>query len=309
VEQRRGAIAGAFAYSLWGLFPLFFHHLAPTGPLEVLGHRIVWSFVVVSVVLRATGRAGGIAVLRADGRRAARIALAALLLAVNWLTYLWAVNNGRIVDAALGYFINPLLSVALGVLVLGERLRRAQVWALMLGAVAVVILTVGYGKLPWVALTLATTFGAYGFLKKTIVVPGAIESLAAESAVLLPIAIVGFAIALAGPGITFGHHGVGNVALLVLTGPVTAVPLVLFAYAAHRIPLTLVGLLMYLTPVGQFLCGVLVFHEAVPIARLAGFALVWAALVILTVDAVRHYRNEAPTPVLVGPLPPDRAAA
>lgn len=299
MEQRRGVIAGAFAYSMWGLFPLFFHHLAPTGPLEVLGHRIIWSFVVVSIVLRLRGGASGQAVLRADGRRAVRIALAALLLAVNWLTYLWAVNNGHIVDAALGYFINPLLSVALGVIALGERLRRAQGWAVLLGAVAVVILTAGYGKLPWVALTLATTFGIYGFLKKTIVVPGAIESLAAESAVLLPLAVVGFAIALAGPGITFGHHGLGNVALLVLTGPVTAVPLVLFAFAAHRIPLTLVGLLMYLTPVGQFLCGVLVFHEAVPLARLVGFALVWVALVILTVDAVRHYGTEATTPVPV----------
>ncbi len=293
-------LAGAGAYLAWGLFPLFFHRLRGTGALEILGHRIVWSFVTVTVVLALLRRPGGFATLRADPARARRIALAAVLLATNWLVYVWAVNADHVVDAALGYFINPLVSVALGVLVLGERLRPAQKWAVLLGAVAVVVLTIGYGRLPWIALVLAASFGAYGYLKKTIVLDDAIASMAAESAVLLPLTLVGFALAATvGGGLAFGSQGGGNMALLLLTGPVTAVPLVLFGTAARRIPLTWVGLLQYLTPVGQFLCGVLVFHESVPPARLAGFSLVWAALVVLAVDAVRQYRG-AGANVIVG---------
>lgn len=292
MDQRRGVLAGAGAYLVWGLFPLFFHQLRGTGALEILGHRILWSFLTVTLVLAVLRRPGGFATLRADPARGARIALAAVLLATNWLVYVWAVNADHVVDAALGYFINPLVSVGLGVVVLGERLRPAQKWAVLLGAGAVVVLTIGYGKLPWIALVLASSFGAYGYLKKTIVLDDAVASMAAESAVLLPLTLVGFALALTvGGGLAFGSQGAGNVALLVLTGPVTAVPLVLFGTAARRIPLTWVGLLQYLTPVGQFLCGVLAFHESVPPARLAGFALVWSALVVLAVDAVRQYRS------------------
>lgn len=292
MDQRRGVMAGAGAYLVWGLFPLFFHRLRGTAALEILGHRILWSFVTVTIVLAVLRRPGGFATLRADPVRGLRIALAAVLLATNWLVYVWAVNADHVVDAALGYFINPLVSVGLGVVVLGERLRPAQKWAVALGAVAVVVLTIAYGKLPWIALVLAASFGAYGYLKKTIVLDDAVASMAAESAVLLPLTLVGFAVALTvGGGLTFGSAGAGNVVLLVLTGPVTAVPLVLFGTAARRIPLTWVGLLQYLTPVGQFLCGVLAFHESVPPARLAGFALVWAALVVLATDAVRQYRS------------------
>ncbi len=281
------------AYTIWGVFPLYFHHLAPATAVEILVHRVVWSFIVVAAVQRCRRQPSGLALLRAQRRRAARIALAALLLTTNWLVYLWAVTNDKIVDAALGYFINPLLSVVLGVVVLHEHLRAVQKFAVALGAAAVIVLSVAYGRVPWVALVLATTFAAYGYLKKTIRLAGGVASLAAESTVLLPIALALVA-AVAGSGrwssVAFGHNGAGNSTLLLLAGPVTAVPLALFGVAAQRIPLSLVGLLQYLTPVGQFLIGVLVFHEAVPATRLAGFVLVWAALVILAVDAVRGYR-------------------
>lgn len=284
------------AYMTWGLFPLFFHQLHGTGAVEILGHRIVWSFLTVSVVLLARRRAGGFATLRADRRRAGRIALAAVLLATNWLVYVAAVNAGHVVDAALGYFVTPLVSVGIGVVVLKERLRPAQRVAVALGAVAVVVLTIGYGRVPWIALALAATFGTYGYLKKTIVLDDAFASMAAESAVLLPATLLGFAGAVVfGGGIAFGSHGPKLTVLLLMTGPVTAIPLVLFGVAARRIPLTWIGLLQYFTPVGQFVCGVLVFHEAVPPARLAGFVLVWGALVVLAVDAVRQYRA-IPTP-------------
>jgi chloramphenicol-sensitive protein RarD len=282
------------AYTIWGAFPLYFHHLSPAGSLEILIHRVLWSFVAVGAVQRYRRQPSGLALLRADPARAARIALAALLLTTNWLVYLWAVTTDKVVDAALGYFINPLLSVVLGVVVLHEHLRRVQKVAVGLGAAAVVVLSVGYGKVPWVALALATTFAAYGYLKKTIRLAGGVASLAAESTVLVPAALVAVAfVALTGrwSSVSFGHHGLPSAGLLLLAGPVTALPLALFGVAAQRIPLTLVGLLQYLTPVGQFLIGVLVFHEAVPPARLAGFALVWAALVVLATDAVRGYRE------------------
>ena len=278
---------------MWGLFPLYFHHLAPATAVEILVHRVVWSFVVVAAVQRYRRQPSGFALLRADPRRAARLALAALLLTTNWLVYLWAVTNDKIVDAALGYFVNPLLSVVLGVAVLHEHLRAVQRFAVALGAAAVLVLSVGYGRVPWVALVLATTFAAYGYLKKTIRLAGGVASLAAESTVLVPVALA-FVVVVAGSGhwssVAFGHHGAGNTTLLLLAGPVTALPLALFGVAAQRIPLSLVGLLQYLTPVGQFLIGVFVFDEAVPPARLAGFVLVWAALLVLAIDALRSFR-------------------
>jgi chloramphenicol-sensitive protein RarD len=282
------------AYTIWGIFPLYFHHLTPATSLEILIHRVLWSFVAVGLVQRYRRQPSGIALLRADPARALRIALAALLLTSNWLVYLWAVTSDKVVDAALGYFINPLLSVVLGVVVLHEHLRRVQKIAVGLGAAAVIVLSVGYGKVPWVALALATTFAAYGYLKKTIRLAGGVASLAAESTVLVPVALAAVVVvALTGrwSSVSFGHHGSGNAGMLLLAGPVTALPLALFGVAAQRIPLTVVGLLQYLTPVGQFLIGVLVFHEGVPPARLAGFMLVWAALVVLATDAVRGYRR------------------
>jgi chloramphenicol-sensitive protein RarD len=222
-----------------------------------------------------------------------------LAIATNWVIYIWAVNHDHVVEAALGYFINPLVTVAIGVVALGERLRRAQWIAVGLGLVAVAVLTAAYGRVPWISLVLAASFASYGYLKK-LVPFGPTESLTVETAFLAPIAIVIFAVLGANGTAAFGSAGWSNTVLLILTGPVTTVPLLLFAASARRIPLTLLGLLQYLTPVGQFLCGVLVFHEQLSTARWIGFGLVWAALVILTTDAFRDTRRPALAPVEVG---------
>jgi chloramphenicol-sensitive protein RarD len=229
-------------------------------------------------------------------RRLAMLAGAATVISVNWGVYIWAVNNGHVVETSLGYFINPLVTIGFGVLVLKERLRGAQWTAVGIGAAAVVVLTVAYGQLPWIALVLALSFATYGLLKKQVGLSG-LESLAAESAFMFPFAL-GYLIYLevSGHG-TFGHtvpgsYGWGHSALLMLSGVITAIPLLFFGAAAVRVPLTVLGLLQYLAPVFQFLIGVAVFHESMPPARWAGFALVWAALALLTWDALRQVRAD-----------------
>lgn len=288
--SRAGVASGVVAYSLWGVFPLLFRLLRSVSAVEILLHRVVWSFAVVVAVLavqrRWAGRDGGLGQVRGDGGRIVRLAAAGVLVAVNWLTYIWAVNSDRIVEAALGYYINPLITVALGVLVLGERLRRLQLASLALGAGAVAVLTVAYGRLPWVALVLAGTFAAYGYLKKSVGA-GAATSLAVETAVLLPVALTGLAVIGARGDLAFLHGSVGRDVLLVGLGVITAVPLLAFGAAASRIPLSLLGLLQYMTPTLQLLCGVVILGEPLPPARLAGFVLVWAALAVLTADALR----------------------
>jgi chloramphenicol-sensitive protein RarD len=217
-----------------------------------------------------------------------------VLIAVNWLVYIWAVNHDHVVEAALGYYINPLLTVTLGVVVLGERLRRRQVVALGFGVASVVVLTAAYGRLPWIALVLAVSFAGYSFQKKAVTV-GAAPSLAVETAFLLPFALVAIAVMEARGDAAFGHGSIGRDILLTALGIITAVPLLLFAAAATRIPLSLLGLLQYLTPTGQLLCGVLVLGEPMPPERLAGFVLVWIALLLLAADAYRALRAGAVT--------------
>jgi chloramphenicol-sensitive protein RarD len=233
------------------------------------------------------------------------LTVAAVLIATNWLVYIWAVDNDHVVEAALGYYINPLISVALGVAVLGEHLRRLQVVALGFGAAAVAVLTVAYGRVPWIALVLACSFGGYGFLKKAVPV-GAVTSLAVETLVLVPAALAGLvALEVTGEA-AFLQGSVGRDVLLVGLGVVTAVPLLLFGTAARRIPLSLLGLLQYLTPTLQLLCGVVVFHEPMPPERLVGFVLVWVALAVLAADALGVGRRTAPVsaPVLeAAPVP------
>ncbi len=292
-DERLGMLAGVAAYGLWGLFPLLFHQLSDVAPGEVLLHRVLWSFVVVAGVLAIRRDTGWLAVLRhrrADKARS-RLALAAGLVSVNWLVYVWAVSENHVLEAALGYYINPLITVALGVVALGERLRRLQLVALGFGAASVAVLTVGYGRVPVIALVLACSFAGYGFLKKQVAVP-ATTSLAVETAIASPVALVGLLV-LAGRGdAAFLHGSVGRDLLLLSLGVVTATPLVLFGTAARRIPLSTLGLLQYLTPTGQLLCGVLVLHESLPAERLAGFVLVWVALTVLTVDALRDVRRQ-----------------
>ncbi|WP_319459745.1 EamA family transporter RarD [Micromonospora sp. RTP1Z1] len=297
---RLGYLYGLGAYLLWGFFPIYLKLLRPAGPVEILAHRIVWSVAFVALLLAAMRNVGFLRALLRRPRALAGIAAAAALIAVNWGTYIYGVNSDRVVETALGYFINPLVVVLLGVFVLRERLRPAQWAALGVGALAVAVLTVDYGRPPYLALTLAFSFAGYGFVKKRLGLPAA-EGLFVESAVLaLPaLAYLGW-LGRRGDA-TFGHVSAGHTALLVLAGAATAIPLLLFAGAANRLPLSGLGMLQYLAPILQLGCGVLIFHEPMPPARLAGFALVWVALIVFTVDALRNaHRSRAnsrpPTP-------------
>lgn len=302
-DPRVGVAAGVAAYGLWGLFPLVFRLLDDVAATEILLHRVVWSFSVVVAILVWRGDRRWFDAVRSTPHGLRNLALAGGLIAVNWLIYIWAVNHDHVVEAALGYYINPLLTVALGVLVLREQLRHLQRVALGFGAASVAILTLAYGRVPWIALALACSFASYGFLKKAVPVD-APTSLAVETAVLLLPALGAMAFLQAAGDAAFLHGAAGRDALLVSLGVVTATPLLLFATAARRIPLSLLGLLQYLTPTLQFLCGVAVFREPMPAERLAGFALVWVALVLLGLDAVRSLRSSrAPASELPAPEP------
>ncbi|MFD5542780.1 EamA family transporter RarD [Streptomyces sp. NPDC127079] len=291
-EQRAGLLNGIAAYGMWGLVPLFWPLLKPAGSVEILAHRMVWSLAFVTAALAFVRRWAWAGELLRQPRRLALVAVAAAVITVNWGVYIWAVNAGHVVEASLGYFINPLVTIAMGVLLLKERLRPAQWAAVGVGFAAVAVLTVGYGQPPWISLVLAFSFATYGLVKKKVNL-GGVESLAAETAIqFLP--ALGYLLWLAGHGeSSFLDDGTGHAALLASTGIVTAVPLVCFGAAAIRVPLSTLGLLQYLAPVFQFLCGILYFHEAMPAERWAGFALVWLALSLLTWDALRTARRAA----------------
>jgi chloramphenicol-sensitive protein RarD len=275
---------GVAAYGLWGLVPVFWPLLAPAAPLEVLAHRVLWTLVFMAGVLALLG---GWGMLRSLPLRSwALIGLAAALVAANWGLFIYAVSVGQVVEVALGYYICPLASVLLGVLVLGERMRPAQWVAIAVATTAVLVIAIGDGRVPWLGLGLAWTFAIYGLIKKTVPLP-ATASLTAEGVVLAPVAAAYLvALQLAGTG-TLTGHGAGHVALLLAAGPVTAIPLLLYGASARRIPLSTVGMLQYLAPTIQFLLGLLVFGEAMPPERWAGFGLVWLALVLFTVGLIR----------------------
>ena len=290
-DQRRGLLFGFGAYFIWGLFPLYWRLLKPAGAVEILAHRMLWSCVFVLLALAALRRWSWFRTLAGRPKVLAILTLAAVLISVNWGTYIYGVNTGRVVETSLGYFITPLVSVLLGVVVLRERLRRVQWLAVGIGAAAVIVLTVDYGRPPWIAFVLACSFGVYGLLKKTAGAPAA-EGLAVESGVLAPLAL-GYVCWLESTGDAhFGHVSAGHTVLLVSAGAVTAIPLLLFAGAANRVPLTTLGVLQYLAPVMQFAIGVLVLNESMPPARLAGFALVWVALAVFTGDGLRTHRRQ-----------------
>ena len=283
---------GVGAYVLWGVVPLFWPFLAPAAPLEVLAHRILWTLVFMAVVLAVVG--GWRAVRGLSARGWAMIAAASTLIAVNWGLFIYAVSVNHVVEVALGYYVGPLVRVFLGVLVLRERLRALQWVALGLAAVAVVVIAVGDGRVPWLGLGLAVSFSLYGLIKKTVPLP-ATASLTAEGVVLAPVALAYLvALQVAGTGTVF-DHGAGHVLWLLSSGPVTAVPLLLFGAAARRIPLTTLGTLQYIGPTLQFVLGVAVLGEVMPLERWVGFGLVWVALVIFTVDLLRA-RRPAPAP-------------
>ncbi|MGY1840044.1 MULTISPECIES: EamA family transporter RarD [unclassified Modestobacter] len=288
-ERRVGVLAGLGAYLLWGVFPLYFPLLEPAGGLEIVAHRVVWSLLFVALLLSV--RRGWMQVRAIIGDRRALLVLsaAAALIAVNWLVYVYAVNAGHVVEASLGYFINPLVSVVLGVLVFRERLRRLQWVAVGIAALAVVVLTVDYGHPPWIALALASSFGLYGLMKKVVRVEAA-PGLFVETAVVFVPALVVIGFMQADGQAAFGHAGAGHALLLVGSGLATAVPLLLFAAATRRVPLSTVGLLQYVTPLMQLSIGVFVYDEPMPPARLAGFAIVWVALAVFTADSLRSAR-------------------
>ena len=291
MEQARGTRGGVAlglgAYLLWGLFPLYFRAVEDASPTEILAHRIVWSLVFLAGLVSLGRRWGWLPTLLRDRRRMAMLTVAAAVIALNWGVYIWAVNSDQVVEAALGYFVNPLVTVLLGVVLLGERLRPLQWTAVGLGTGAVLVLTAGYGRLPWIALVLAGSFATYGLVKKTIATP-AVESLTVETAILFLPALGYLALLQTRGDLALASGDAGLTLLLLAAGPITAVPLLLFGASALRIPLSTIGLLQYVTPVMQFLIGVTVFGEPMPAARWAGFALVWTALALLTADGLRQ---------------------
>lgn len=290
-DVKRGYLFGVAAYSIWGFFPLYIRMLRPAGPVEILAHRVVWSVVFVALLLTVVRRWPFLRGLVRRPGKLAGITLAAALIAVNWGMYIFGVNSERVVETALGYFIGPLVMVLLGVVVLRERLNPAQWTAVGIGTLAVAVLTIDYGRLPYIALTLAASFGAYSLVKKRLALPAA-EGLFVESAVLALPALAYLGWLTAQHESTFGDS-VGHTVLLVFAGAATATPLLLFAGAANRIPMTGIGILQYIAPILQLGCGVLIFHEPMPPARLAGFALVWLALIVFTVDGLRTTRRRA----------------
>ncbi|PZG55782.1 EamA family transporter RarD [Spongiactinospora gelatinilytica] len=301
-DEQRGVLYGATAYALWGVFPLYWPLLEPASSLEMLAHRMAWSLIAVVGILAARRHWSWVRPLLRQPGRLGLLALAAVLITFNWGTYIYAVTTGHVVESALGYFINPLVSVMFGVVLLHERLRPAQWAAVGLGTVAVLVLTLDYGRLPWIALVLSVSFGTYGLVKKMANV-GAAESLTVES-LLLFFPALGYLLFLQGQGAgTFVGHGWGHTWLLATSGMVTVVPLLLFTAAAIRVPLTVIGLLQYIAPVLQFLTGVLIVRETMPAERWAGFAIVWVALGVFTWDALRQARRSRIAAQAVRPQP------
>lgn len=293
----RGALYAALAYFLWGLFPIYFKAVAHVSALEVLAHRVVWSLVFVVALLAFMHRWSWLPQL-ADVRVLMRFFASATAVSINWGLYIWSVAAGHIVDASLGYFINPLVLVVIGTMFFSEKMRPAQWTAVALAALGVAWLTWQAGELPWIGLTLAFSFAAYGWLRKTASL-GAIEGLALETALLSPLA-AGYLIWLATSGTSvFVSGSIGTAALLLLAGPVTALPLLFFAAGARRIPFSMLGMFQYIAPSLQLVIGVWLYREPFSIEKAAGYALIWIALAVFTVDGwlrMRAESNAVPTP-------------
>lgn len=278
-KTSKGFTAAAAAFAIWGVFPLYFHPLHQISVFQVIAHRVVWSCVFVLVWMAMRGELSTLRATLANRSVVWRLAVSATLITINWSVYLWAVLNGHVVEASLGYFINPLVNVLLGVALLSERLTRAQWTAVALAATGVAYLAIVAGSLPWIALTLAFSFGTYGLIRKVVKVES-LPGLATETLVLLPFAAVYLLwCESAGTG-ALGHAGPAIALLLIGSGPLTAIALFLFAYGARLLPYSTVGVLQYIAPTLQFACGVFAFHERFERTRAIGFALIWAALVI-----------------------------
>jgi chloramphenicol-sensitive protein RarD len=283
--MQTGILSAALAFLCWGLFPLYFHAIDEVPPLQILAHRMIWSLLFLLIVLAVRRQWDWLRLAR-QPRVLGVFVASACLLSVNWLIYIWAVNNGHVIESSLGYFINPLVNIMFGYLLLKERLRRPQWLAIAVAALGVAWLTWQAGTIPWIALSLAASFGGYGLMRK-IAPLGALEGLSFETMVLFPLAAA-YAAWLTAHGQNAFINTPSNTTrlLLMAAGPVTAIPLLLFAGAARRIPLSVLGLLQYVTPTMQFMLGVWLFHERFTAERMVGFALIWIALVLFALEGL-----------------------
>jgi chloramphenicol-sensitive protein RarD len=291
--MNKGILDGLAAYALWGFFPIYWKLLQQVPALEVIGHRIGWSFLLLIAVILLTHQWDNFRSVAFSPKVLGIYAIAGILLTINWLIYVWGVNSGFIVETSLGYFINPLISVLLGVLFLRERLRLAQWIPIGLAAAGVLYLTLTYGRLPWIALSLAFSFGTYGLVKKLAPL-GSLYGLTLETALVFPVALIYLTYVEATGTGSFLHRGALTDLLLIGTGAVTSIPLLMFASAARQIPLTMIGVLQYIAPTIQFLIGVFLYHEPFDRSRLVGFSLVWLALIIFWVENYFAHRVPAP---------------
>jgi chloramphenicol-sensitive protein RarD len=293
-RTRTGTAYGLSAYLLWGLFPLYFRALEPGGAFEILTHRILWTLVLCTVVLGIRREFAWARPLLTSPRALGALGLASVFIAANWTIYLVAVMSGHVTEAALGYFLNPLVTVGLGVVVLGEKLRPLQWVAVAIGVVAAVYLSIDYGRPPWISFCLAFSFAMYGLMKKRIGTSlGALQGLTAEAAILAPVAAVVLGVLTWQGSTTFTVQAPWHALLLVSTGVATAVPLIMFAAAARRVPLVSIGLMQFITPVLQLLCAVLLLGETMSSGRWIGFGIVWVALVVLTLDSLTSARSRS----------------
>lgn len=291
-EERLGGIYAFAAYFLWGFMPLYFLLLAPIGPWEIVVWRILFSLLFCAILLTVTRTWGKLLAILRDRRLVFWTIIAGLLIYVNWQVFLIGILTGHVIEGSLGYFINPIVTVLLGVLMLGERLRTAQWVAIGFAALAVIVIIVAYGSFPWIALTLAASFGTYGLVKKQIGPRvDAISGLTLESLWLTPIAIIQLVVVGATTGLVWGTQGAWHTALVPLAGVITAVPLLLFAAGARRAPLTVIGLLQFVAPILQFITGAWIMQEPMPLERWIGFGLVWLALIVLSADSLISARR------------------
>jgi chloramphenicol-sensitive protein RarD len=290
--MRTGIINATLAFLCWGLFPLYFHALHEVPPGQILAHRVLWSLLFLAIVLTVRRQWSWLPAMLRQPRVIGSFVASALLLSVNWLVYIWAVNNGHVIEASLGYFINPLVNIMFGYLLLKERLRVGQWGAIAIAVLGVAWLTWQAGTVPWIALILASTFGAYGLMRKTAAL-GALEGLSFETMVLFPLAL-GYVIwlSLHGDNSFINSNADSTRWLLAAAGPITAIPLLLFASGARKIPLSVLGLLQYISPTIQFLLGVWLFHEAFTAERLVGFLLIWSALALYAAEGLWRNRQQ-----------------
>jgi len=296
--MNKGVLSGIAAYLIWGFLPIYLKALQGVISLQIMLHRVVWAFLFVMLLILVRREWSRLRVSIAKPRVVLIHILTAMLLAINWLIYIYGVNSGQVVETSLGYFINPLLSVALGVIFLKERLRPMQWIPVGLAAAGVLYLTLQYGSLPWLALALAFTFGMYGLIKK-IAPLGALHGLSLETGILFVPAMIYLLYAESQSIGAFGHQGISVTILLAFAGVITALPLLLFGYAARSIPLTFIGILQYIAPTLQFLLGIFLFQEPLTPTRLVGFALIWSALLIFTLEGVYARRKQiASAPVV-----------